>query len=135
MGKTIDLIKVWAHEYFKHPLENIRQANPVVPGRLYRNFGNVCKAVPLSQSQKKYIEESREYGALAPCILDDIERSGNGIKSMRMIQERTEDGPPVRCNFCDFYRNGIPCPVINTLADGSLVCETHRYIIIKPVKI
>ena len=46
---------------------------------------------------------------------------------------KTED-VPAHCNFCDFYRYGIPCPLHNRFRDGSPVCDTHKYIIIKHQK-
>lgn len=129
-----DLMRLWLRNYFKHPVENIRQANPIIPGRLYHNFGNVCKAVPMSASELRYVRECSDYEALSPYLLKDIDKSGNGIASIRELQQKGgEDSVPVRCNFCDFYKNGIPCPVHNVLADGTTVCDTHRYIIIKPV--
>lgn len=42
-----------------------------------------------------------------------------------------DDGIPSRCNLCDFHKLGIPCPLYNVLKDGSTVCDTHKYIIIK----
>ena len=129
----LDLFRLWVRSYFKHPLENIRQANPIIPNRIYHNFGNACKAVPLSSAELKYISESSKYHALPPCLLKDIDKSGNGLHSIRELQQHCgEDGIPVRCNFCDFHKNGVPCPVCNVLKDGSTVCDTHKYIIIKP---
>jgi len=129
-----DLFRIWLRQYFKHPIENIRQANPVVPRRIYHNFGNICKTVPLSSSELKYIRESDDCHALSPYLLKDLDKCGNSLQSMRELQQHTgEYGVPVRCNFCDFYKHGLPCPVHNVLADGTTVCDTHRYVIIKKV--
>ena len=38
---------------------------------------------------------------------------------------------PARCRLCDFNEKSIPCPFFNELADGSTVCDTHKYVIIK----
>lgn len=129
-----DLLRLWMRNYFKHPVENIRQAKPIVPGRLYRNFGNICKAVPMTASELRYVKECEGYEALSPYLLKDLDKSGNGLSSLRELQQKgAEDAVPVRCNLCDFYKYGIPCPVHNVLADGSTVCDTHRYIIIKHI--
>lgn len=127
-----DLLRIWQREYFKHPVENIRQAKPIIPGHLYHNFGNICKAVPMSASELRYVAGFSEYEALSPYLLRDIDKSGNGLESIIELQkEGGEDAVPVRCNLCDFYKYGIPCPVHNVLADGSTVCDSHKYIIIK----
>lgn len=137
-----DLFRLWLREYFKHPLENIRQANPIVPGRLYRNFGNVCKAVPLTRQEQALIREMKvtDHGEIVPShtpeALMELARSAHG--NHRMVKEYQalfdkEDNVPPRCLFCDFHRMGIPCPIHNILANGSTVCDSHKYIIIKPV--
>lgn len=143
----LDLFKLWLRTYFKHPLENIRQANPIVPGRLYYNFGNVCKAVRYSDSQRKVIEEAERAILEATVINPDastvsfspegimemirsVHGDVNNVEALRRVISERDDTPP-RCMLCDFHRHGIPCPLYNQLKDGSTVCNTYRYIIIK----
>ena len=127
-----DLLRLWMLNFFKHPVENIRQAKPIIPGRLYRNFGNICKAVPYTSAEKKYLKESVGYKALDPYLLTDIDKSGNGLRSIRALQEKGgPDDTPSRCNLCDLYKSGIPCPIYNILKDHSAVCDSYKYIIIK----
>ncbi len=134
----IELFFLWVRSYFKHPLENIRQAKPIIPGRLYRNFGNVCKAVPYSKGELTFIETAAK-GSLLKGYCDGISlleyvRSVGGnkemVKTMQQTVESMNDLPP-RCSLCDFHKYGIPCPAYNILEDGSTVCDSHKYIIIK----
>ena len=142
-----DLFKLWLRTYFKHPLENIRQANPVVPGRLYYNFGNVCKAVKYNEVEQKVIDEA-EAAILEASVINpdnssmsfspegilEMVRSVHGdvsdVDVLRQAISEHDDTPP-RCMLCDFHKLGIPCPIYNQLKDGSTVCDTHRYVIIK----
>lgn len=128
-----DLFRLWMREYFKHPLENIRQAKPIVPGRLYSNFGNACKAVPMTERERQLVREAD--GALPFELLRDLKASEHTCRQLRHLYELPDIAQreiPSRCSLCDFYRQGIPCPLYNVLKDGSTVCDTHRYIIIKP---
>lgn len=131
--RYFDLIRAWAHEYFKHPLENLRTAKPVVPGRIYTTFGNICKAVPMSAPEKAFIDNCPS-GALPAQLLFDIRKEdGDSIKFMSklyVVAEAEKNIPP-KCNLCDFYKYSIPCPVYNVLKNGNIVCDTHKYTIIK----
>ena len=114
MKRILELIWVRIRKYFRHPLEDLRQANPVVPGRLYSNFGYVCKAVPYTR------EERRLIGCSIEELPEDMQRSAAKWEEV-----------PVHCLLCDFQKKGVPCPLYNVLADGRTVCDTHRYVIIK----
>lgn len=129
MNRTFDLIWLRIREYFKHPAEDIRQARPIVPGRLYSNFGYICKAVPLTKAQREYLQTDQK--ALPSCLFYDrpILNPERLHQLHEMVAERTDT--PLHCEFCDFYRLGIPCPFYNTLKNGSVVCHTHRYVILK----
>ena len=131
MNRTIELIWLRIREYFKHPVEDLRQAKPIVPGRLYSNFGYVCKAKPLSKEEIGYISAMSDLNALPACLFYD--RPINDVDRLRqlhgMVTETTD--APVRCEFCDLYRLGLPCPVYNMLEDGSVVCDTNKYVILK----
>lgn len=133
MNRKLDLIWLRIREYFKHPAEDIRQANPVVPGRLYKNFGYVCKAVPLSARERDYIANPNACG-LPVELLGDMRPSDDVVGQLHQLHQLpgipTSD-IPARCNFCDFYRLGIPCPFYNILADGRVVCDSNKYIILK----
>lgn len=135
-----DLFRLWLQTFFKHPVENIRQANPIIPGRLYHNFGNICKAKPYRPAELDKINSIQKsampFQSHDPDALLHIVRSVQGNKdAVSAIQQSlsSEDNLPPRCMFCDFHLRGVPCPIYNTLADGSTVCDTHRYIIIRPV--
>lgn len=141
-----DLFRLWVRTYFKHPLENIRQARPIVPGRLYTNFGNVTKAVRYSEAEKHVIAEAErailEASAIEPDAGITFDPAGllemvrsvhgdvSGVEDIRRAVSERCDVPP-RCLLCAFHDRGIPCPIYNELADGSPVCDSHRYIIIK----
>lgn len=133
-----DLLRLWLRSYFKHPLENIRQARPIVPGRLYRNFGNACKAVLYTAEERRYIKEmswdAKDNPSLSNAALMELVRYTRGSKqSAKELERLVQSDLPPRCTLCDFHNKGIPCPLYNELADGSTVCDTHRYIIIKSV--
>lgn len=134
MNRTFDLLWLRIREYFKHPAEDIRQANPVVPGRLYTSFGYICKAVPLSERERLFVRQSESRGALPIELIRDLKPGKDMMRQIAQLQEITGlsvSDLPARCNFCDFYRKGIPCPVYNILKDGSVVCDSHKYIILK----
>lgn len=139
MKKYLDLFRIWLHEYFHHPLENIRQANPINPKRLYTNFGNVCKMVPYRPHERAAITETEHGNSdMEPEALMEIVRSCRGnkniVKAMEASLQETQF-TPVKCLLCAFHNNGVPCPVHNMLADGSVVCDKYKYIIIKPAKL
>ena len=141
-----DLFRLWVRNYFKHPLPNIRQASPIVPGRLYNNFGNVCKAVRYSNEEEQVLYEAEMEAAKArsmygtttdldPNALIEMVRSVGGDKQMvEGIQAALNDQLPPKCLLCDFNKRGIPCPLYNCLNSGETVCDQYRYIIIKPVQ-
>lgn len=131
MNRKLELLWLRIREYFKHPAENIRQAKPIVSGRLYTNFGYICKAVPLSVRELRYIESMKDETALPECLFyDRPEHNTDRLRQLHeVVGEKTD--APVRCEFCDFYRFSIPCPFFNVLADGSTVCDTHKYVILK----
>lgn len=134
MNRTFDLLWLKVRTYFKHPAEDIRQEKPIIPGRLYTNFGYICKAVPLSERERLFIKQSEKAGALPVELLRDINAGGDIIRQISQLQQMPDipdTGLPSRCNFCDLYRNGLPCPLYNVLKDGSVVCDSHKYIILK----
>lgn len=133
MNRKLDLLWLRIREYFKHPAEDIRQENPIVPGRLYKNFGYVCKAVPLSKRELDYTRNMLACG-LPTELLGDIRPSDDVVSQLYQLHQLPgipASDIPARCNFCDFYRESIPCPFYNVLADGSVVCDTHKYVILK----
>jgi hypothetical protein len=105
MEKFLDLINAWAHEYFKHPLPDIRVTKAIKPGKLYQHYGYIIKAVPLSKKEVNAIKyEKKKYG--------------------------NTDKPSAKCQQCPLYKN-LPCPLYNTLKNGKTVCDYNRYKIIK----
>jgi hypothetical protein len=134
MNRTLDLLWLKVRTYFKHPAEDIRQANPIVPGRLYTSFGYICKAVPLTERERLFIKQTEGRGALPIELLRDIKPGKDYIRQIHQLEEATgltATELPARCNFCAFYHKGLPCPIYNILKDGSTVCDTHKYIILK----
>ena len=134
MNRTLDLLWLKVRTYFKHPAEDIRQAKPIVPGRLYTSFGYIVKAVPLTMRERLFIRQSLNRGALPVELLRDIKPSKEMVRQLHQLEEITglnHSDLPARCNFCDFYRKGIPCPIYNILKDGTVVCDTHNYVILK----
>lgn len=141
MNRTLDLIWLKIRQYFKHPAENIRQAEPIIPGRLYENYGYICKAVPYTEEEQAKVNAD-DYDRslnLDGKLLLELVRS-KGLRNKEGIEALQRDAleassTPVSCQLCDLARMGIPCPLYNRLADGSTVCDTHKYIILKrPVK-
>lgn len=114
MSRTLDLIWVKIREYFKHPVEDIRQAKPILPGRVYSNFGNLCKAVRYTKQELELINSSYE----------------ELPEELRLEAVNWEEFP-TKCFVCDFQKKGIPCPFYNRLKDGRKVCDVYRYTIIK----
>lgn len=134
MNRTFDLLWLRIREYFKHPAEEIRQAKPIIPGRLYTSFGYIVKATPLTEREKLFIKQTENRGALPIELLRDIKPDSDMVKQLSQLQEipgMQSSELPSRCNFCDFYHNGLPCPIYNILQDGSVVCDSHKYVIIK----
>lgn len=134
MNRTLDLLWLKVRTYFKHPAEEIRQANPIVPGRLYTSFGYIVKAVPLTERELLYIQQSGKRGALPIELMRDIKPGKDYLNQIRQLEEITgldATSLPARCNLCAFYHNGLPCPMYNMLQDGTTVCDTHKYIILK----
>ena len=139
MNRTIDLLWLRIREYFKHPAEDLRQAKPIIPGRLYNNFGYICKAIPFSSSEKAKIEKIRKdkqeqkSGELERLVTEEMLNGNTSSGNMFAVGDEVArlnsvgDG----CFFCDFHRKCIPCPFYNTLKDGSDVCDTHKYVILK----
>ena len=136
MNRTLDLLWLRIREYFKHPAEDLRQADPIVPGRLYTNFGYICKAVPFSKAEKEKIRRIREEkqgetsGVIEDLLMQEAingnTRGGDISQEVANLNELNDS-----CFFCDFHRKCIPCPLYNTLKDGSSVCDTHKYVILK----
>lgn len=140
MNRMFELIWLRIREYFKHPAEDIRQAQPIVPGRLYANFGYICKAVPYNKREKDIIRRiNSENGEgrkqlLYNTIMEEIGGCKiEGIGTVDCVQEETDrlNEMDCHCVFCDFHRKAIPCPLYNTLEDGSTVCDTYKYVILK----
>ncbi len=133
MNRTLDLLWLKVRTYFKHPAEEIRQAKPIVPGRLYTSFGYICKAVPLTAKERLFLQQTENIGALPIELLRDINPNQDMVHQISQLN--TLDIPhtdlPSRCNFCAFHHRGLPCPFYNILKDGSTVCDTHKYIILK----
>lgn len=133
MNRTLDLLWLKVRTYFKHPAEEIRQAKPIVPGRLYTSFGYICKAVPLTAKERLFLQQTENIGALPIELLRDINPNQDMVHQISQLN--TLDIPhtdlPSRCNFCAFHHRGLPCPFYNLLEDGSTVCDTHKYIILK----
>ena len=137
MKRFFELIWLWIRNYFKHPVENIRQAKPIVPGRLYENFGYVCKAVPYSTSEREAVQKEdchESCGLSQEVLLEQVKTVGlRDAEKIRAIQQEAANwnSLPMRCRFCAFNEKAIPCPFFNELADGTTVCDTHKYVIIK----
>ena len=133
MNRTLDLLWLKVRTYFKHPAEEIRQAKPIVPGRLYTSFGYICKAVPLTAKERLFLQQTENIGALPIELLRDINPNQDMVQQISQLN--TLDIPhtdlPSRCNFCAFHHRGLPCPFYNILEDGTTVCDTHKYIILK----
>lgn len=140
MNRTFDLLWLAVRTYFKHPLESIRQADPIKPGRLYENYGYVCKAVPYTDMEQLQVntDERDRNLALDDKLLLELVRS-RGLRNKEGIEELQREAmaaseTPVSCQLCDFARMHIPCPIYNRLKDGSTVCDTHKYVILKRPK-
>lgn len=134
MNRNFELLWLKVRTYFKHPAEEIRQAIPIIPRRLYMSFGYICKAVPLTERERLFIKQTEGMGALPIELLRDIKPGDDMMRSISQLQELPNlqgSDLPSRCNFCAFYHNGLPCPMYNILQDGTTVCDTHKYVILK----
>ena len=140
MNRTFDLIWLAIRQFFKHPVENIRQANPIKPGRLYDNYGYICKAVPYTAREQLLVnvyldnDEKVDMELDPEILLEQVKAVGirNTDEIKRLQQEASiASNTPVCCQLCDFAKVGLPCPIYNQLKDGSTVCTTNKYIIIK----
>lgn len=118
MNRTLELVWLAIREYFRHPAEDIRQARPVVPGRLYRNFGYVCKAVRYTADELKIINS------------EDDE-----LPEAVRLEKARWDSVANQCLLCDFQKKGVPCPYYNQLKNGRTVCDEYRYVILRDVKL
>ena len=141
MNRIFDLIWLAVRQYFKHPVENIRQADPIKPARLYENYGYICKAVPYNaiEQAKVNADDYDRSLSLDDKLLLELVRS-KGLRNKEGIESLQRDAleassTPVSCQLCDFAKTGIPCPLYNRLKDGSTVCDTHKYVILKRPKI
>ena len=153
-SRFIDLVWLWLRNYFKHPVENIRQADPIIPGRLYRNFGNICKAVRYTTEERRFMEEyeaavleaARNASQESPSglnpqflsglshegLMEIVKSVGGNVESIKALQETLEmNDKPAKCYLCDFEKYGVPCPIYNALKDRRCVCDHYKYIIIK----
>lgn len=140
MKRFFELIWLRIRNYFRHPVENIRQARPIVPGRMYENFGYVCKAVPYSPDELRQVraEDCGDgCGLSQEVLLEQVKTVGlRDAEKIRAIQKEAAswNSLPARCRLCGFNEKAIPCPFFNELADGTTVCDTHKYVIIKSPK-
>jgi len=135
--RIIELIWLKIREYFKHPAENIRQARPIVPGRLYRNFGRICKAVRYTAEQKEYLSKEPDEVTSGVYDAEGLIELVRQVKGDRRIVEHVKEmvgsasDLPAKCSLCDFHKMGIPCPIYNVLKDGRTVCDVYRYEVIR----
>lgn len=135
MNRKLYLFRAWMHDYFHHPLPNIRTADPIVPRRLYLNFGNLCVCEPHSPAEARHLRKWGPHALPLPLLLQAL-HSPSPMDEIDMMYDKLSnklqlDNIPAHCNLCDFYRCGIPCPLHNQLRDGSPVCTSHKYVILK----
>lgn len=126
-----DRMRAWCRMYFRHPLPNLRTANPVRPKALYDYFGYVVKPVPFSRDEKEALQGWPDQ-ALPTNILSAARSPSDVTRFYGKNPVLTDI--PARCNLCDLYKRTLPCPLGNTLADGSVACDNCKYIIIKSPK-
>ncbi len=131
MIKKIILALSLISEYFHHPLPNIRQAMPIRPWKPYRTFGRVCYARPMSRKEREALKSWPDT-ALPVSYLERASESADelgyiGRAYLQGITADSADNVPARCNLCDFYLRGLPCPLYNRLKNGGVVCNTNRY--------
>lgn len=104
--------------YFGHKPERIRQAQ-IIPGKYYNNFSYICKAVPISQ------QEHYERQVLICRMLENHENRMPYDRE-QTLYEQIKSG----CDTCPFNEQ-LPCPLNLSLPDGSKICHSHKFIIIK----
>ena len=126
------------HDYFKHPLPNVRTAPYIKPKRLYHNFGHPCVCLSHTEQEQTRLRKWPDRALPLPLLLQAAHtpqplHEMDNIYDTLFTKIKTED-VPAHCNFCDFYKCGLPCPLNNVLANGKPVCLTHKYIIIKNLK-
>lgn len=131
----LDLFKAWLHEYFKHPIPNIRTARPIIPGKLYDNFGNICKAVPMTDVEKAAVSRDKHVDTgNGVYLMQQVKMLHGNLDAIKKLQiAASQAAVPVKCTLCDFY-DRVPCPIFNTLADKTTVCDTYKYKIIRYAK-
>lgn len=102
--------------YFGREPENIRQTT-IVPRRYYSNFGRICKAVPISEQ--------------------DYDERQSIVRATYILNERYTDAVDAKieyarsgCESCPFNET-LPCPLNLLLPDGSKICHSHKFVIIK----
>lgn len=117
MNRTLELLWIKIREYFKHPVDDLRQAKVIVPGRVYSNFGHLCKAVPYTRKELDLMNSPKEE------LPDELR-----AEAAKWEQVETH------CLLCDLQKEGVPCPIYNVLKDGRTVCEVYKYVIIKKAR-
>lgn len=105
-----DLIKVNILSRLGHKPELLRQAPTVEVGKVYRLYGNLVKAVPLTDEDRDIIKIFREHPEQAIVTTPE----GNAIEA-----------PDARCAICPLFIEGIVC------RNECQECENIKYIIIK----
>lgn len=104
-------------QYFGYKPDNIRQAL-IVPGKYYYNFGNIVKAVPISR------QEHLERQTLLCNMLEGAEE--RNLAEEKSMTDTIKSG----CLSCPFFET-LPCPINLNLPDGTKICHSHKFIIIK----
>ncbi len=69
MKKKWILIKFWFMRKFGYQPERIRQAEIIIAGRIYDNFGHFVRAVPLTEAERDVVKVS---GYKYPCVVCDL---------------------------------------------------------------
>lgn len=103
MKRKIYLFIAWLHEYFKHPLQNVRTADYIVPKRLYDNFGNVCICVPHTHGEHKHLQRWPDRALPLPLLLQAYHSPEplhelDNMYSQLYNKIKTDD-IPAHCNF------------------------------------
>lgn len=127
MRRKWDLFIVWLREYFKHPLENVRTVDVVVPGRLYHNMGHICKMVSLTKDEQEVLRLQRLQPDKEAYKKALMTASGKNFKSAGEIGRYMEMYGHA-CQFCDFFKKSLVCPLKCEL-------ENEKFIVIKEAKV
>lgn len=127
MRRKWDLFIVWLREYFKHPLENVRTVEAVIPGKLYHNMGHVCKLVSLTDKEKEVLRLQQEHPNKEEYRQMLMTQSGKEFKSAGEIGRCVEMYGTV-CQFCDFFKKSLACPPVCRI-------ENEKYVIIKEARV